>query len=73
MTATDEYAPTFALIDTDQDGYISLAEFTNLMALLAGDRATEQSVESMFSQIDTDGDGRVDLDELSTFLRATAG
>ena len=73
MSATDEYAPTFALIDTDQDGYISLEEFTRLMELLGGDRATTQTVQGMFDQIDTDGDGRVDLDELATFLRATAG
>ena len=73
MTATDEYAPTFALIDTDQDGYISLAEFTHLMKLVGGNRATDQSVESIFDQIDANGDGKVDLDELSSFLRATAG
>ena len=72
MTATDEYAPTFALIDTDQDGYISLEEFTRLMELLGGERATEQTVESMFEQMDANGDGRVDLAELSGFLRATA-
>jgi len=73
VTATDEYAPTFALIDTDQDGYISLDEFTHLMELLGGDRASERTVEGMFDQIDANGDGKVDLEELSAFLRATAG
>jgi len=73
VTATDEYAPTFALVDADQDGYISLDEFTHLMELLGGDRATEQAVESMFGQMDSDGDGKVDLAELSTFLQASAG
>jgi Ca2+-binding EF-hand superfamily protein len=72
VAATDEYAPTFALIDTDQDGYISLAEFTRLMELLGGDRATEETVEGMFSRIDANGDGKVDLAELSSFLEATA-
>jgi len=73
VTATDPYAPTFALIDVDHDGYISLDEFTHLMELLGGDRATEQTVESMFHQMDTNGDGKVDLAELSTFLQASAG
>jgi len=73
VTDVNDYAPTFALIDTDQDGHISLAEFATVMELLGGDRATEQSIESMFSQIDTNGDGKVDLIELSTFRQASAG
>lgn len=72
MATTDEYAPTFALIDTDRDGYISLTEFTRLMELIGGERATGPTVEDLFRRMDGNGDGRVDLAELSTFLGATA-
>jgi len=71
VAGIDEYAPTFALIDTDQDGFITVGEFKKLLDVLGGGNVTDETAASMFGQMDGDGDGKVDLTELSTYLQAT--
>jgi Ca2+-binding EF-hand superfamily protein len=73
LAGTDEYAPTFALIDTDQDGFISAGEFKKLLDLLGGGKVTDETATSMFDAMDGDDDGRVNLDELSAYLQTSAG
>ena len=73
MAGTDEYAPTFALIDTDQDGFISAGEFKKLLDVLGGGSVADETAAAMFAQMDADGDGKVDLDELSAYLQASRG
>ncbi len=62
MAGTDEYAPTFALIDTDQDGFISAAEFKKLLDVLGGGNVPDETAAAMFAQMDSDGDGKVHRD-----------
>jgi Ca2+-binding EF-hand superfamily protein len=69
VASTDVYAPTFALIDTDNDGYITVGEFKQLLDLLGGGSVTDETAGSMFGQMDSDADGRVALDELSAYLQ----
>ena len=71
MAGTDEYAPTFALIDTDQDGFISAGEFKKLLDVLGGGSVADETAAAMFAQMDGDGDGKVELDELSAYLQAS--
>jgi calmodulin len=71
VAGTDEYAPTFALIDTDQDGFISVGEFKKLLDVLGGGSVADETAADMFAQMDGDGDGKVDLDELSAYLQAS--
>ncbi len=72
MASTDEYAATFRIIDTDDDGLITGAEFKRLLDLLGGGSVTEETAASMFGQIDGDGDGQVTLEELSAYLSSDA-
>lgn len=72
MASTSEYAPTFALIDTDKDGFITVGEFKRLLDLLGGGSVTNETAASMFGQMDADGDGKVTLDELSAYLQSPA-
>jgi len=71
VTGSNEYAPTFALIDTDKDGFITLGEFKQLLDLLGGGRVSDETAASMFGQMDGDSDGKVTLDELSTYLQSS--
>ena len=67
MTNTDEYAATFALIDTDGDGRITAAELQHLMAALGGEISIEMAQHAV-TTIDQDGDGLVSLPELADYL-----
>lgn len=69
MTSRNEYAPTFALMDTDNDGFITVGEFTRMLDLLGQWRVSDDIATSMFSKVDTDEDGKVTLDELTAYLR----
>jgi Ca2+-binding EF-hand superfamily protein len=69
VASTNEFAPTFALIDTDKDGLITLGEFKQLLDLLAGGTGvTDETAGSMFGRMDGDGDGKVTLEELTAYL-----
>jgi calmodulin len=69
MASTNDYAPTFALIDTDNDGFITVGEFKQLLNLLGGGSVTDETAASMFGEMDADEDGKVTLDELSAYLQ----
>jgi len=73
MAGTDEYAPTFALIDTDQDGFISAGEFKKLLDVLGGGSGADERAAAMFAQMD--GDAKLELtltqDELAAFIGAS--
>jgi Ca2+-binding EF-hand superfamily protein len=71
VAGTDEYAPTFALIDTDRDGFITAGEFKKLLDLLGGGSVPDETAAAMFGQIDGDHDGKVNLGELAAYLQAT--
>jgi Ca2+-binding EF-hand superfamily protein len=71
VAGTDEYAPTFALMDTDQDGLITAGEFKQLLDLLGGGSVTDDTAGSMFGRMDADGDGKVTLDELTAYLQTS--
>jgi Ca2+-binding EF-hand superfamily protein len=62
-----EYAETFRLIDANNDGLISAAEFTRLMEAL-GDEITVEAAEQAVQIIDTDGDGLISLEEFAGYL-----
>lgn len=68
MAGTGEYAATFDLIDTDDDGLITQPEFKQLLDLLGGGSVEDEIAASMFAKIDADSDGKVNLQELSTYL-----
>jgi Ca2+-binding EF-hand superfamily protein len=70
MTNTDEYASTFALIDTDGDGRITATELQKLMAALGGEISEEMAAHAV-QTIDQDGDGLVSLPELADYLSST--
>lgn len=70
MTNTDEYAATFALIDTDGDGRITATELQKLMAALGGEITDEMAAHAV-ATIDQDGDGLVSLPELADYLSST--
>jgi Ca2+-binding EF-hand superfamily protein len=71
VASTNDYAPTFALIDTDKDGFITVGEFKQLLDLLGGGSVTAETAASMFGQMDGDDDGKVTLDELSSYLESS--
>lgn len=73
MTSTNEFAPTFALLDTDKDGLITIGEFKRLLDLLGGGSVTDETAASMFGQMDGDDDGKVNLEELSSYLQTSEG
>ena len=68
MADTTQYEATFDLIDTDDDGLITQAEFKQLLDLLGGGSVPDEIAASMFAKIDVDTDGKVNLDELATYL-----
>ncbi|WP_251050525.1 EF-hand domain-containing protein [Streptomyces sp. ISL-86] len=57
----------FDLADTDADGNLNRAEFTQLRAVLGN---TPDNAETAFDALDTDGDGRIDRDEYLASIRA---
>ena len=72
MADASDYAATFQLIDTNQDGTIGSAEFAALMKALGGDTLDPDVAASMFSSMDADHDGQISLAELTGYLSATA-
>ncbi|WP_405087239.1 EF-hand domain-containing protein [Microbispora sp. NBC_01389] len=62
-----EYAATFTLIDTDQDGRISAEELVRLMEVL-GQPLTPEGAQGAINKVDADGDGLIDLDEFAAWL-----
>jgi Ca2+-binding EF-hand superfamily protein len=70
VASTNDYAPTFTLIDTDKDGLITVGEFKELLDLVGGGSVSDEIAASMFGQMDGDDDGKVTLEELSSYLQS---
>lgn len=64
----NDYAVTFGLIDTDQDGRISAEELVRLMEAL-GQPVTLEAAQEGVRRLDQDGDGLIDLKEFGDFLK----
>jgi phosphatidylserine decarboxylase len=54
-------------VDYDEDGKLSLPEFSDLMKAFGNGLAVNK-MEELFRQADTNGDGIVDMDELAALL-----
>ncbi|GAB3279497.1 hypothetical protein GCM10027589_06130 [Actinocorallia lasiicapitis] len=65
---TNEYKPTFDLIDTDNDGFIDINELGALMHALGHDSDFTRVVEVMVTA-DKSRDGKLSLDEFAAFLQ----
>ncbi|MFF4773772.1 EF-hand domain-containing protein [Microtetraspora fusca] len=64
-----EYAATFDLVDSDDDGLISAGELVRLMEVL-GERITVESAQAVIDKVDTDGDGLINIDEFGAWLQS---
>lgn len=62
-----EYAATFDLVDSDDDGLISAEELIRLMDVL-GQGITPEAANAAVAKIDADGDGLISLEEFSAYL-----
>uniref|UniRef100_J3L822 Phosphatidylserine decarboxylase proenzyme 2 n=1 Tax=Oryza brachyantha TaxID=4533 RepID=J3L822_ORYBR len=56
-----------AIVDYNEDGKLSLSEFSDLMKAF-GNKLAVAKIEELFRQADTNGDGIVDMDELAALL-----
>jgi phosphatidylserine decarboxylase len=56
-----------AIVDYDENGTLSLSEFSDLMKAF-GNKLAVAKIEELFRQADTNGDGIVDIDELAALL-----
>ncbi|XP_066315901.1 phosphatidylserine decarboxylase proenzyme 2-like [Miscanthus floridulus] len=56
-----------AIVDYDEDGTLSLSEFSDLMKAF-GNKLAVAKIEELFRQADTNRDGIVDIDELAALL-----
>ncbi|MFF3665007.1 EF-hand domain-containing protein [Microtetraspora malaysiensis] len=64
-----EYAATFDLVDSDDDGLISAGELVRLMEVL-GERITVEGAQAVINKVDTDGDGLINIDEFGVWLQS---
>ncbi|WP_049559960.1 EF-hand domain-containing protein [Nonomuraea sp. SBT364] len=63
-----DYAITFDLIDSDNDGRISAVELVRLMEVL-GQPITLEAAQAGVQRLDKDGDGLIDVEEFGSFLK----
>ncbi|MGI5492700.1 EF-hand domain-containing protein [Microtetraspora malaysiensis] len=64
-----EYAATFDLVDSDDDGLISAGELVRLMEVL-GERINVESAQAVINKVDADGDGLINIDEFGAWLQS---
>lgn len=69
MADTNEYAPTFAVVDADGDGQITAQEFQQLMQAL-GEELSDEGAAMAIQKMDSDGDGRISLEEFAEYMTA---
>ncbi len=67
--STEELQENFEYFDSDGDGRLDLAEFSNLMEALGALEPGENAVIG-FREIDTDGNGTVEFDEFVRWFSA---
>ncbi|MFE1170628.1 EF-hand domain-containing protein [Nocardiopsis sp. NPDC058789] len=72
MADTTEYAATFTLVDTDNDGLISAQELAALMRNL-GDQTTDEQAAEVVRAMDGDGDQRISLEEFARYMSRNQG
>ncbi|MEU3021021.1 MULTISPECIES: EF-hand domain-containing protein [unclassified Nocardiopsis] len=72
MADTTEYAATFTLVDTDNDGLISAEELASLMRNL-GDQTTDEQAAEVVRAMDSDGDQRISLEEFARYMSRQQG
>ncbi len=72
MADTTEYAATFTLVDTDNDGLISAQELAALMRNL-GDQTTDEQAAEVVRAMDGDGDQRISLEEFASYMSRNQG
>ncbi|MER6946669.1 EF-hand domain-containing protein [Nonomuraea sp. NPDC000554] len=63
-----DYAITFDLIDSDDDGRISAVELVRLMEVL-GQPITLEAAQAGVTRLDKDGDGLINVEEFGAFLQ----
>lgn len=69
MADASEYKATFEMVDIDGDGYISAAEFKQLMHALGQDITNARAVEVVV-EADRSRDGLISLEEFAEYLAA---
>ncbi|MCW2899883.1 MAG: putative signal transduction protein with EFhand domain [Streptosporangiaceae bacterium] len=69
MADASEYKATFELVDVDGDGFISAAEFRQLMLALGQEISHARAVEVVV-EADRSRDGLISLEEFAGFLAA---
>lgn len=67
--STEELQENFEYFDSDGDGRLDLAEFSNLMEALGALEPGEKAVIG-FREIDSDGNGTVEFDEFARWFSA---
>jgi Ca2+-binding EF-hand superfamily protein len=67
MADTGKYEATFALVDGNSDGLVSVDELHRLMQVLGREVSPEKAAE-ILRKLDTDGDGHVSLAEFADFM-----
>lgn len=72
MADVEQYRATFEMVDVDGDGYVSAAEFRNLMHALGQEISHARSVEIVVAA-DRNGDGKISLEEFAAFMAANGG
>jgi Ca2+-binding EF-hand superfamily protein len=67
MADTAKYEATFALVDGNSDGLVSVDELHRLMQVVGREVSMEKAAE-ILGRLDTDGDGNVSLEEFAVFM-----
>lgn len=65
--------PLFAALDTDDQGYLEVSDFTDALSALSGDGDAGASAEAVFAALDGDGDGKLTRSEMSASMEKLAG
>jgi Ca2+-binding EF-hand superfamily protein len=64
VETNEELTRTFTELDANQDGQITVEEFTAAMSA-RGEEISDEEIESIFTDADADRDGRISLAEFT--------
>lgn len=67
--ASDVAEQLFSKLDTDNQGYLEVSDFTSAISQLSANQQ-QASGEEVFSSLDSDSDGKLTQDELTTGIQA---